>query len=151
MKHEISVTRCRRGLGYGDAWRYVKKAAAAALESEGVEERCEISVTLADDAFIHRINREQRGMDKPTDVLSFPIGEMNYDSGCLFLGDMVISLEKAAAQGEEYGGGFYHELQYLTVHSVLHLLGYDHMDEGEQKAVMRAREKEIMKRLGYDY
>ena len=118
---------------------------------EEVDKPSEICVTLTDDAGIHEINLENRGIDRPTDVLSFPIGELDYDTGRIFLGDMVLSLERAEAQSVEYGGTFEHEVQYLTVHSVLHLLGYDHLDEGEQKAAMRAREKEIMKRLGYDY
>ena len=84
-------------------------------------------------------------------MLSFPIDEPDLDTGCRFLGDMVLSLERAQAQGEEYGGGYAHECQYLTVHSVLHLMGYDHLDEGEEKARMRAREKAIMKELGYDF
>ena len=151
MRYVITVTRDKPRLGWEDAYRHVKKAARAALEAEGVDRDAEISVTLTDDGGIHRINREVRGVDAPTDVLSFPLGEMDYDRGLYFLGDMVISLERCARQGEEYGGGFVHELQYLTVHSVLHLLGYDHLDEGEEKARMRAREKEIMKRLGYDY
>ncbi len=151
MKHQVYFTRERRSLGHSDAYRYVKKAVDAALENEKMERMCEVSVTFTDDEGIRIINREQRDIDAPTDVLSFPMGEEDYDTGCLFLGDMVISLPRCAAQGEEYGGGFYHELQYLTVHSVLHLLGYDHLDEGEQKAEMRKHEKEIMKRLGYDY
>ena len=129
----------------------MKKAAAAALRAEGVDEPCEIGVTLTNDKGIHGINCEQRGVDRPTDVLSFPIDEMNYDTNRRYLGDMVLSLERAEAQGEEYGGGFAHEVQYLTVHSVLHLLGYDHLDEGEEKAKMRAREKAIMKAVGYDF
>lgn len=151
MKHRIYITRTKRALGHSETAALVKKAAQTALDAEGVDEPCEISVTLTDDEGIHRINRENRGVDKPTDVLSFPIGEMDYDTGCLFLGDMVLSLPHAAAQGEEYGGGYAHEVQYLTVHSVLHLLGYDHLDEGEEKARMRAREKAIMKELGYDF
>lgn len=151
MKHSIYITRDGRKLGHSDAWRYVKKAAITALEAEEVDKDCEISVTFTDDEGIHAINLETRQVDAPTDVLSFPIGEQDYDTGLWFLGDMVISLERCERQGEEYGGGFTHELQYLTVHSVLHLLGYDHLDEGEEKARMRAREKEIMKRLGYDY
>lgn len=147
----ITITRTRRGLGFPDTQRYVKRAAAAALKAEGVTVPCELDVTLTDDAAIHAINREQRGVDRPTDVLSFPIDEMNYDTNRRYLGDMVLSLERAEAQGEEYGGGFEHEAQYLTVHSVLHLLGYDHLDEGEEKAKMRAREKAIMKELGYDF
>lgn len=151
MKHKIYITRAKRDLGHPETANLLKKAADTALKAEKVDERCEISVTLTDDAGIHIINRENRNVDKPTDVLSFPIGEEDYDTGCLFLGDMVLSLERAEAQGEEYGGGYAHEVQYLTVHSVLHLLGYDHLDEGEEKTRMRAREKAIMKELGYDF
>ncbi|MCD8344091.1 MAG: rRNA maturation RNase YbeY, partial [Oscillospiraceae bacterium] len=109
---------------------------------------------------IHEINLAQRGVDAPTDVLSFPMNELtegefdpaecerDFDTGKLMLGDMVISLERCAAQGEEYGHGFEREVSYLTVHSVLHLLGYDHLDEGERKARMRSREKAIMDTLG---
>ena len=141
MQHRLYIYREKRGLGHPETAALVKKAAAAALRAEGVDEPCEIDA----------INCEQRGVDRPTDVLSFPIDEMNYDTNRRYLGDMVLSLERAEAQGEEYGGGFAHEVQYLTVHSVLHLLGYDHLDEGEEKAKMRAREKAIMKELGYDF
>ena len=114
---------------------------------------------LTDADGIHAVNREFRGVDRPTDVLSFPLNEltpgafepdlceMDPDAGVLMLGDMMISLPACEMQGEEYGHGFAHELQYLTVHSVLHLLGYDHLDEGEQKHRMRAREKLIMAAL----
>jgi len=151
MTHAIYVTRRRRGLGHPETAALVKRAAACALRCEGVDEPCEISVTLTDDRGIHAVNREHRGVDRPTDVLSFPMDEPDLDTGRRFLGDMVLSLERAAAQAEEYGGGYEHECQYLTVHSVLHLLGYDHLDEGEEKARMRAREKVIMKELGYDF
>ena len=95
-------------------------------------------------------------MDRPTDVLSFPQNELepgrfdpadcerDLDTGAVLLGDMMISLPRCEAQGQEFGHGFKREIMYLTVHSVLHLLGYDHMDEGEMKAQMRAREKAIM-------
>ena len=151
MQHRLYIYREKRGLGHPETAALVKKAAAAALRAEGVDEPCEIGVTLTNDKGIHGINCEQRGVDRPTDVLSFPIDEMNYDTNRRYLGDMVLSLERAEAQVEEYGGGFAHEVQYLTVHSVLHLLGYDHLDEGEEKAKMRAREKAIMKELGYDF
>ena len=146
MQQKFYIYREKRGLGHPETAALVKKAAAAALRAEGVD-----GVTLTNDEGIHAINREQRGVDRPTDVLSFPIDEMDYDTNRRYLGDMVLSLERAEAQGEEYGGGFEHEAQYLTVHSVLHLLGYDHLDEGEEKAKMRAREKAIMKELGYDF
>ena len=151
MQHKFYIYREKRGLGHPETAALVKKAAAAALRAEGVDAPCEIGVTLTNDEGIHAINREQRGVDRPTDVLSFPIDEMDYDTNRRYLGDMVLSLERAEAQGEEDGGGFKHEAQYLTVHSVLHLLGYDHLDEGEEKAKMRAREKAIMKELGYDF
>ena len=151
MQHTIYIYREKRGLGHPATAALVKKAAAAALRAENVDEPCEIGVTLTNDEGIHVINRENRGVDRPTDVLSFPIDEMDYDLNCRYLGDMVLSLERAEAQSKEYGGGYAHEVQYLTVHSVLHLLGYDHLDEGVEKAKMRAREKAIMKELGYDF
>ena len=101
MQHKFYIYREKRGLGHPETAALVKKAAAAALRAEGVDEPCEIGVTLTNDEGIHAINREQRGVDRPTDVLSFPIDEMDY--------------------------------------------------EGEEKAKMRAREKAIMKELGYDF
>ena len=151
MHHRIYVTRQKRALGHPETAGLVKKAAVAALRAEGMDEPCEISVTLTDDRGIHAVNLENRGVDAATDVLSFPIDEPDLDTGCRFLGDMVLSLEHVEAQALEYGGGYAHEAQYLTVHSVLHLLGYDHLDEGEEKARMRAREKAVMKELGYDF
>lgn len=160
MSHLIYVNRDRRGLGHPDAWRHIKAAVCAALDEEGVAERCEVSVLLTDDASIREINLEQRNIDRATDVLSFPqnelapgafdpaICERDPETGAIFLGDMVLSLERCQAQSEEYGHSFEREISYLTVHSVLHLLGYDHLDEGEQKKRMRAREDVIMARLG---
>ncbi len=157
--HTIQVYREKHGLGYPEAAGLVRRAAKAALRAQGIREDCLISVMLTNDPGIHAINLEQRGIDSPTDVLSFPLNELqegNFDpemceydpeTGMLLLGDMVLDLERCARQGEEYGHGFAHELQYLTVHSVLHLLGYDHLDEGPRKHAMRAREKAIMERL----
>lgn len=156
MKHEISISREKRGLGHPEAAALVKKAVRAALEAEGVSESCLVSAVLTDDEGIRRVNREFRDVDRATDVLSFPFSEQrpgafdpsacerDPESGRLLLGDMMISLERCAAQGEEFGHGFEREIRYLTVHSVLHLLGYDHVDEGQMKKQMRAREKEIM-------
>lgn len=139
----------------------LQRVIPAALEAEGVAVPCEVDVLLTDDEGIHAINLEQRGVDAPTDVLSFPMFELvpgqppaadtaetDPDTGLLPLGDMVLSMERAAAQGEEYGHGPERELAYLAVHSVLHLLGYDHLDEGPQKAQMRAREGAILDALG---
>ena len=127
-----------------------------ALDAEGVDVPCIISVMLTDDEGIQTVNREFRGVDRATDVLSFPMNELvpgdfdeqlcehDMDSGAVMLGDMMISIPRCEEQGEEFGHGYKREIMYLTVHSVLHLLGYDHIDEGEMKAQMRAREKAIM-------
>ncbi len=131
----------------------------AALEAENVSCGCEVNVLVTDDEGIHSINLDMRGVDRPTDVLSFPMfdltpGEKPTEedadpaTGLVPLGDMVISLERAQAQAEEFGHSVQREVCYLTVHSVLHLLGYDHMDEGEMKAQMRGREEDILSALG---
>ncbi len=132
----------------------------AALEAERVGLPCEISVLLTDDGGIRRVNLDMRGVDAPTDVLSFPMFELepgvppegedflDPETGLCPLGDMCIDLDRARAQGEEFGHGLERELCYLTVHSVLHLLGYDHLDEGPMKARMRAREEAILAALG---
>lgn len=127
--------------------RRIKKAACAVLRAENVTEKAELSVLLTDDEGIHIINREMRSVDAPTDVLSFPMGDTDPQTGRLVLGDMVLNVDRAKAQGAEYGHGAEHEISYLTVHSVLHLLGYDHVDEGEMKREMRAREKFIMGKI----
>ena len=156
MEHEIYVSREKTGLGHNGAAALIKKAVHMALDAEGVDVPCQISVMLTDDEGIRAVNSEFRGVDRATDVLSFPLNELtpgefdpdecerDLDTGALMLGDMMISLERCAQQGEEFGHGFNREVQYLTVHSVLHLLGYDHVDEGEMKKQMRVREKAIM-------
>ena len=142
---KITITRTRRGLGFPDTQRYVKRAAAAALKAEGVTVPCELDVTLTDDAVIHTINCEQRGVDRATDVLSFPMNELT--PGAFDPDACEWDYETDREQAGTYGHSFAHEVSYLTVHSVLHLLGYDHVDEGEDKRRMRAREKEIMRLL----
>lgn len=156
MKSKIYFTRERRGLGLLSAKRLISRAVRAALEGEGINESCEVSVLLTDDEGIHRLNKEFREVDRATDVLSFPANDLTagaFDpaecdrdpkTGRIVLGDMALSIEHAVAQGEEFGHGTKREIQYLTVHSMLHLLGYDHMDEGELKKQMRTREKDIM-------
>lgn len=140
--------RCENGVKCPLALRArIRRAAKTALAAEQVEGKNELSVLLTDDEGIHIINREQRGVDAPTDVLSFPMGERDPATGRMLLGDMVLNVERARAQGEEYGHGAAHEISYLTVHSVLHLLGYDHVDEGPMKKEMRTREKIIMEKL----
>ena len=156
MEHEIYVSREKRGLGHPESIRLIRRAAAMALEAEGIGRPCLISVMLTDDEGIRAVNSAFRGVDRATDVLSFPLNELrpgdfdpeacerDPETGALLLGDMMISIPRCLAQGEEYGHGYARELMYLTVHSVLHLLGYDHVDEGAMKRQMRAREKLIM-------
>lgn len=156
MKHDICISREVRNLGHNNSAACIKKAVNMALDAEGVNVPCIISVVLTDDEGIHRVNREFRDVDRPTDVLSFPMNELtpgkfdadacelDMDTGAVLLGDMMISVPRCEEQGEEFGHGYEREIMYLTVHSVLHLLGYDHVDEGEMKRQMRAREKAIM-------
>ena len=136
-----------------------------ALKEEEVNIPCEVSLTFVDNASIREINRENRQIDRETDVLSFPMleyennmvfkeyykdfkfDETYLDEGELVIGDIVLSLEKAKEQAKEYGHSFERECNYLVIHSVLHLLGYDHMVE-EDKVKMRAREEELLNKLG---
>ena len=142
-----------------DVQQLLERVINAALEAEGVELPCEINVLLTDNEGIHQVNLDMRGVDRPTDVLSFPMFDLqpgdkpreedeDPDTGLVPLGDMCISLERAQAQAEEYGHSVQRELSYLAVHSVLHLLGYDHMDEGPMKKQMRQREEDILGTLG---
>ena len=133
---------------------FVKKTIRAALEEEEFPCDAMVSVTFTDEEGIREKNRQYRGIDKATDVLSFPIYDMkNGDRPApgeiAELGDIVLSLETAARQGEEYGHGFKRECAFLVAHSVLHLLGYDHMEEDDERE-MRARQRAIMKKLGLE-
>ena len=137
----------------------LRRVIPAALSMEGVTVPWEVDVLLTDDEGIHAINLSQRGVDAPTDVLSFPMfdlkpgdkpSEVDADpaTGQVPLGDMVLNLNRVRSQGEEYGHGERREAAYLAVHSILHLLGYDHLDDGPMKAQMRAREEAILSELG---
>ena len=128
---------------------------------QGVDFPCEVDVLVTSDAGIHQINLDMRQVDAPTDVLSFPEFELtpgelpgaedaDPGTGLVPLGDMVLSMERVQAQAKEYGHSNRRELAYLVVHSVLHLLGYDHLDEGPMKAQMREREESIMAELGLE-
>lgn len=134
----------------------IKKCIEETLHAEGVSVPCEINVLITDDRGIQAINNISRKKDTPTDVLSFPMFQFepgNYpedwttftdpETGLCPLGDMAISLERAIAQAQEFGHSTRREIGYLTIHSILHLLGYDHLDEGEQKKQMRQREEHI--------
>ena len=158
-RHYIPVTAEVPGAASEQNCALIRKTIRAALEAEGVTVPCEVDVMLTDDAGIHAVNLEMRGVDRPTDVLSFPAfdlhpGEVPTEedadpaTGLVPLGDMCLSMERVKAQAAEYGHSNRRELAYLVTHSVLHLLGYDHLDEGEEKALMRAHEDVIMDKLG---
>lgn len=134
----------------------IRKCIVSALRAEGVTVPCEINVLVTNDKGIQAINKASRDIDKATDVLSFPMFQMEAgvlpedwsalkdpETGRCPLGDMAISLQRAAEQANSYGHSLRREVGYLTIHSMLHLLGYDHLDEGPQKAQMRLREEEI--------
>ena len=134
----------------------IQKCVETALQMEGITTGCEINVLVTNDQGIQGINQATRSIDKPTDVLSFPMFQLEAgnppqdweeyldpETGLCPLGDMCISLERATAQAKEFGHSVKREVGYLTIHSVLHLLGYDHLDEGPQKAQMRIREEAI--------
>lgn len=132
----------------------VRRAVLATLEYEGFCNDVEISVTFTDNEGIRVINSEYRGIDKPTDVLSFPLTDFEggeeppTDEPIVSLGDIVLSLERADEQAEEFGHSFERECAFLCVHSMLHLLGYDHEDGGEEEADMRRRQSEILNAMG---
>ena len=131
----------------------VRRCCHAVLELEQFEGSAEVDVSLVDNQQIHAINLEQRGIDAPTDVLSFPLGEdgvydKNPATGAYMLGDIVISMERALAQSEEYGHSLQREVGYLSVHSMLHLLGYDHIEGGLEAVRMREKEEAVMLSVG---
>ena len=158
MSHKISVTGEKKGINNPTLAALLRRTVKAALAAEQVECDCEVNILLTDNEGIQAVNRDMRDIDRATEVLSFPMfdlvpgehpDEMDADpaTGLVPLGDMCISVERARAQAAEYGHSFEREICYLCVHSVLHLLGYDHLDEGEMKRQMRGREEVIMSQL----
>ena len=156
MKHKIRIVFEQLSLEKLTVPAIIRKCVNAALTAERISVPCEINVLITDDAGIQVVNRESRHLDKPTDVLSFPMFQLTAGqppedwteyidpaTGLVPLGDMCISLERAVAQAAEFGHSVRREVGYLTIHSVLHLLGYDHLDEGTEKAQMRGREEVI--------
>ena len=159
-RHYLPVTADVPGVNDG-LRALIRRAIRTALAAEGIDFPCEIDVSVTDNGGIHALNLEMRGVDAATDVLSFPAfaltpGELpgpedaDPATGLVPLGDLVLSLERVRTQAKEYGHANRRELAYLVVHSVLHLLGYDHLDEGPQKARMRAREEAIMAEIGLE-
>ena len=134
----------------------IRRAIEATLDYESFKNNAEISITFTDNNGIQRLNRDFRGLDRPTDVLSFPLTDYEAidtplaDELCGSLGDVVLSLEKAREQAEEYGHSLDREIAFLTVHSMLHLLGYDHETGEEDELDMRRRQSEILKNIGLD-
>ncbi len=131
----------------------MRRCCEATLKTEGFTEQGEISISFVSNDEIREINRDFRNVDAVTDVISFPLGEdgiydRNPETGALMLGDMVISLQKAEQQAEIYGHTLQREVAYLTVHSILHLLGYDHVNGGMEQVRMREREETVLAMLG---
>ena len=161
MKHQIIVRYTNRRDKNPALTVHLHRCITAALAAEGVNVPCEINVLVTDDEGIRAINNATRNIDSATDVLSFPMfqftpgafpedvsEDIDPQTGLLPLGDMAISLERARDQAKRFGNTTRREIGYLTIHSILHLLGYDHMDEGEQKRQMRTREEIIAAGLG---
>ena len=134
----------------------ISQCVEATLQAENIPVTCEINVMVTNDKGIHAVNLASRNIDRPTNVLSFPMFQLepgnppedwdeylDFETDMCPLGDMCISLERAIAQAKEFGHSVKREVGYLTIHSMLHLLGYDHLDEGPMKAQMRAREEAI--------
>ena len=160
MKHNIVITGQHHSLSALALRGHIRRCIIAALEEEGVNCACEINVLITDDEGIRAINKAYRNIDKATDVLSFPMFQLtpgvlpeswekyrDVETDLVPLGDMAISIERAKQQAREFGHSVKREAGYLTIHSILHLLGYDHVDEGEMKRQMRAREEAIAAKL----
>lgn len=156
MKHKINLVFETLGFEKFTVSSIIRKCIAATLQAENITIPCEINVLVTNDQGIHIINKTSRDIDRPTDVLSFPMFELTAgnppadwseyvdpETGLVPLGDMCISLERAKAQAAEFGHSVKREIGYLTIHSMLHLLGYDHLDEAEMKKQMRGREEAI--------
>lgn len=156
MRHKINIVFEQLSLQTLVIKSIIRKCINATLDAERISVPCEINVLITNDAGIQIVNRESRELDKPTDVLSFPMFQLEPGNpptdwveyqdpatGLVPLGDMCISLERAVAQAQEFGHSTRREVGYLTIHSMLHLLGYDHLDEAEMKKQMRGREETI--------
>ena len=156
MANKINITFDVKTLRRFSVLSVIKECINATLCAENIKPDCEINVLITNDSGIHAVNLASRDIDRPTDVLSFPMFQfepgdpptdwdeyLDVETDLCPLGDMCISLERAVSQAKQYGHSVRREVGYLTIHSVLHLLGYDHLDEGPMKAQMRAREEAI--------
>ncbi len=136
-----------------DTEKLIEMCAMGALEEEGIDDDAELSVTLTDNENIRVMNNEHRGIDRATDVLSFPMGDENGfdtdpETNAIILGDIVISMERAKEQAEEYGHSFRREFAFLLMHSMFHLLGYDHVNSEEEERVMFGKQEKVLEKLG---
>ncbi len=150
ISNDQTVEKLPRGLRM-----LIRRCCNAVLVNEQFKGSAEISVTIVDDEKIHELNKKYRNVDRSTDVLSFPLGaegqyDINNDTGAQMLGDIVISIEHAKKQAELYGHSFDREIAFLTVHSMLHLLGYDHEAGGLELVRMREREEAVLTQLGLE-
>lgn len=154
MSNKVLITNQQKKVKIPSGLRIlIRRSCNAVLEFEGFEQPAEISVTFVDNAEIQTLNAQYRGKDMPTDVLSFPLGEdgkydVDQDTGACLLGDIVTSMEKAMEQAELYGHPLQREVAFLTVHSMLHLLGYDHEQGGLAAVKMREKEEAVLIQLG---
>lgn len=162
MRHFVTVGPQKRGVRSREGLApLLKKAVRATLGYEGVDVPCAVEVLYTDDAGIQALNREFRDLDRPTDVLSFPLLDLtpgdkpqaepdtvDPETGAVLLGDVVLSLQRAEAQAEEYGHSFQREAAFLCVHSVLHLLGYDHDRSPEEDLLQRTKAEAILEEMG---
>ena len=154
MSNKVLITNSQKAIKVPSGLRIlIRRACNAVLEYEHFDDPAEISVTFVDNNRIHELNKEYRDKDSATDVLSFPLGEngeydIDEDNGCKLLGDIVISMERAMEQAELYGHSLQREVAYLTVHSMLHLLGYDHEAGGLEAVRMREKEEAVLIQLG---
>ena len=154
MKIKVNITDKQRKIKLPSGTRLlVRKACTAVLVEENFTDLAEVDVSFVDDEQIKELNAQFRNIDSSTDVLSFPLGEdgvydINPETNAMLLGDIVISLEHALYQADLYGHGIEREMAFLTVHSMLHLLGYDHVNGGIEQATMREKEEKILEQLG---
>lgn len=125
----------------------INESIKVCLQEENRDLNYEVSVSFVDNEEIRQLNKDYRNVDRPTDVLSFPLDEYDYNSNYHILGDIIISTDKVIEQATEFGHSILREIIYLTVHSMFHLLGYDHMNDDDKK-IMREKEKIVLKEIG---
>ena len=154
MKTKVNITDKQKKIKLPTGTRlFIRKACIATITEEKFPYNAEVEVILTDDENIRELNRKFRNIDSSTDVLSFPLGsdgeyDENPETGMKMLGDIVISVEHAYAQAELYGHGIEREISFLAVHSMLHLLGYDHVDSKLEESIMREKQEIILDELG---